>query len=60
MRLRRIRDVGRYMNPETERYVNVKKGTRIGRGTDYYFYLFRGGRVFIDEKKFYDNWEREK
>jgi hypothetical protein len=58
MKLTRIRDLGRHKNPETGRFVNVKKGTRVGRSTDVIFYLYRGTRIIIDDADFYNNWKK--
>lgn len=58
MRLTRIRLIGRYINPETGRPVNVHKGSRVGRSTDHLFYLFRQARVFINDSDFYSKWKK--
>jgi len=52
MKLTRIRNVGRFINPETGRAVNVKRGTRAGRNTDHLFYLQSGRRVYIGDATF--------
>lgn len=61
MKLTNIKNLGRYKNPSTGRYVNVKKGKRVGRSTDHYFYLYKGKRQFINDSDFHskDKWERE-
>lgn len=58
MTLSRLRRVGRYINPETGRPVNVHKGRRMTRGTDHLFYLVRGRRVFIGDGDFYSRWQK--
>lgn len=57
MKLSNLRIIGRYTNPETGRPVNVHKGRRMGYGTDHYFYLLRGRRVFIGDNEF-SKWTR--
>ena len=59
MKLTRIRGVGRYVNPETGRAVNVRKGRRVGRSTDHLFFIRSGQRVFIEDADFYHNWKVE-
>lgn len=58
MKLSNIRDYGRYINPETNRPVNVKKGRNPQRGTDHLFYLYRQQRQYISDVDFYDNWAK--
>lgn len=58
MKLSRIRILGRYTNPETNRAVNVHRGRRKARGTDHMFYVHSGRRVFINDADFYSNWKR--
>lgn len=58
IKLRNIRPLGRYINPETGRAVSVKKGDRPGYGTTHHFYLFRYEKVLISQKDFYDNWKK--
>lgn len=53
MKLTNIRNLGRYKNTETGKYYNIKKGTRVGRGTDVIFYLYRNSRQIIPENEFY-------
>jgi len=57
MKLSRIRLLGRYINPETGRPVNVCKGYRFnGMGTR--FYLYRQRRVIIPEAEFFRDGKR--
>lgn len=60
MKLRNIRNMGRYINPETGKPVNVKTGNRASRGTDHLFFLRSGKRVFISDVEFWSKktWER--
>lgn len=51
MKLTRIRAVGRFHNRVTGQTVNIRKGTRVGRGTDIYFFLHRGVRQYVDENE---------
>ena len=60
MKLTRLRQLGRFKNPDTGRFVNVHKGDRVGYGDAWYFYLFRGKRQFISEKDFFDRWKKSK
>ena len=60
MKLRNIRNVGRYVDSNTNKSYNVKKGDRVGRATSHYYYLFRGSRVLINDKDFFDNYEKIK
>lgn len=53
MKLRDIKSLGRYKHTITGKEYNLKKGTRVGRGTDYIYYLYRGTRNFISEEDFY-------
>lgn len=53
MKLTNIRNLGRYKNIETGKCYNFKKGTRVGRGTDVIFYLYRNSRQVISENEFY-------
>ena len=55
MKLRNVRPLGRYKNTETNKEYNIKKGQRVQRSTDHIFYLYRGSRVFIEDKDFYSN-----
>lgn len=59
IRLSNIRHVGRYLNPNTGTYVNVKKGTNKQRGTDHYFYLYMNKRQYIGDADFFNNWKKE-
>lgn len=57
MKLTAIRLLGRYVNPETGRPVNVHKARRVGRGGVLFFYR-SGKRVLITDRDFYsqDQW----
>ena len=57
MKLSNIRNVGRFINPETGRAVNVKKGRQVGRSVDVLFFLRSGIRVLINDADFYNNWK---
>lgn len=59
MKLTRIRPVGRYINPNTGRPVNVKTGRRVGRSVDIKFYLLQGTRMLINDREFSENWNKE-
>lgn len=59
MKLSHIRPLGRFKDKETGKVVNVKKGRRVNRSTDILFYLYRGNRVIIPDRDFYENWEKE-
>ena len=48
MKLTRIKRWGRF-RLEDGREVNVHRGSRVGRGTDVYFYLHRMNRVLISD-----------
>ena len=41
-------------NIKTGKEYNLKKGTNCQRGTDLIFYLYRGKRVFISDRDFYE------
>ena len=58
MKLKNIRPVGRYLNNETGKTYNVKKGRRVGRSTDHYFYLYRNKRQYINDADFYNNYTK--
>lgn len=58
MKLKWIINLGRYINPETNRAVNVKKGTKLGRSVTVYFYLHRNRKIIINDKDFFDNWKK--
>jgi len=60
MRLSYNRILGRYINPETGRPVNVHTGRNMQRGTDLLYYLYRNKRVFITDRDFYnaDQWQK--
>jgi len=60
MRLSYNRKLGRYINPETGRPVNVHTGRNMQRGTDLLYFLRRGKRVFISDREFYHNWKESK
>jgi hypothetical protein len=53
IKLKGCRKLGRYVNPETGRPVNVYKGTNTQRGTDHLYFLRSGKRVFICQHDFY-------
>jgi hypothetical protein len=60
MKLSNIKLLGRYINPETNRAVNVHIGKRVNRSTDHLFYYFRQKRVFISMADFYGGkWQKE-
>jgi hypothetical protein len=48
MKLTNIINWGRFRLADG-REVNVKRGRRLGRGTDVYFYLSRMQRVFLSD-----------
>lgn len=50
MKLSHIRPVGRFHNATTGQTVNIKKGNRVGRGTDVYFYLHRHTRIVVTDE----------
>jgi len=54
IRLKNTRGIGRYRNDETGKEVNIKKGNCLNRGYSYYFYLYRGNRVFIPEAEYFN------
>lgn len=60
MKLTMIRSLGRYKNIETGKCYNIKKGTRVSRGTDHIFYLYRGTRMYISDKEFYSDGKYQK
>ena len=47
MKLTNIKNIGRYKNIMTGKIYNIKKGTIKSKNTDYYFYLYRGKRVYL-------------
>lgn len=53
MELSNIKNLGRYRNIITEKEYNVKNGYRKQRGTDHKFYLYRGNRIYINDRDFY-------
>ncbi len=53
MKLRNVRPVGRYKNTQTGKEYNIKQGTRVGRSTDHYFYLYMGKRQFLSDAEFH-------
>lgn len=59
MKLKNLRKLGRFINPETGRLVNVHKGRKIGYGVEVLFYLYRGSRIFITDADFYHNWKKQ-
>jgi hypothetical protein len=48
MKLTRIKPWGRF-RLEDGREVNIHRGSRVGRGTDVYFYLNRMKRVLVSD-----------
>ncbi len=62
MKLMRIRRLGKYRNPATQRPVNVWMGRKKGYGVDILFYYYRGKRVVIEDIDFYNKnkWEEIK
>ena len=60
MKLTRIRKLGRFMNPETGRPVNVHKGRKVGYSCDVMFFIRSGKRVFVSDRDFYskDLWTK--
>lgn len=58
MRLKNIRQIGRYKHKQTDQQANIKKGHNSQRGTDHHFYTYRGKRVFITDAEFYNQWEK--
>jgi hypothetical protein len=56
IRLRNIRKLGRYINPETRRQVNLHQGRQVGRSVDLIFFIRSGKRVFISDRAFYNEW----
>lgn len=55
MKLTNIRLVGRFLNTITNQKYNVKKGRRVGRSTDHYFYLQSGTRIYINDTDYFNN-----
>lgn len=53
-KLSNIRELGRYKNIVTLQEYNLKKGRVSQRSVDLIFYIYRGNRVFISDKEFYD------
>lgn len=53
MKLTKIKDLGRFHNPNTGQRVNLKIGRNSQRGTEHIFYLYRGKRVMVSDKDFY-------
>ncbi|WOL24269.1 hypothetical protein fHeYen801_059 [Yersinia phage fHe-Yen8-01] len=61
MKLTAIRQIARYLHVPTGREVNVKTGRNAQRGTDHYFYLRSGVRVYITDAEFHSPlWEKVK
>ena len=48
--------VGRFVNPETNRPVNIHKGVMKDRGFDVYFYTHRQKKVLVSES--FRQWKR--
>ena len=59
MRLPNNRILGRYINPETGRAVNVHTGRWMQRGVDILYFLRSGKRVYITDRDFYNDWKKE-
>lgn len=59
MRLKWIINKGRYTNKITGKSYNLKSGKNPLRGTTHIYYTYRGTRVFINDKDFYDNYEKQ-
>jgi hypothetical protein len=56
MKLKNIRRVGRYINPETKTQVNIHKGDRnVG---SLLFYYYRQKRVLVPESEFWGKWTK--
>ena len=51
-RLKNIRPLGRYKNVATGQQYNVHKGQDRDKGTDHYFYIYRGKRTYITDADF--------
>ncbi len=58
MRLTNLRKIGRFINPETGRPVNVHQGRQVGRSNDVLFYLVSGKRQIITDRSFYNDWRK--
>ncbi len=58
MKLSNIKNSGRYRNLITGKEYNVKNGYRKERGTDLKFYLYRGSRVYLSDREFYQEHEK--
>ena len=57
IRLKNIRLLGRYINPETNRAVNIHRGDRnVGQ---ILFYYFRQNRIIVPESEFWGKWKKE-
>jgi hypothetical protein len=59
IRLQNVREVGRYCNESTGKTVNIKRGVRASRGDSWYFYTFRGSRVFVPEHELRSIWKKQ-
>lgn len=59
MKLSKIKNIGRFKHKVTLQTVNIKQGRNMQRGTDLYYYLFKGKRKFITDKDFYENWTKD-
>lgn len=55
MKINNIRPLGRFKNNLTGQIYNVKKGNKVGYGTDIYFYLYRNSRIIIPAQEFFKN-----
>lgn len=58
MKLRNIQHLGRFEDTQTGKQVNVKVGTLFDRGTDIYFYLYKGSRKVISTKDFFERYKQ--
>lgn len=58
MKLKWIINKGRFKNTITGKSYNLKSGTRVLRGTTHIYYTYRGTRMFINDKDFYDNYKK--
>lgn len=58
MKLNNIRSLGRYVNTETNKGYNIYKGASLTRGTDHIYYLYRGARVPIMDRDFYEKYKK--
>ena len=52
-KFKNIRLLGRYKNTDTSKSYNIYKCTKVGYGTDCYFYFYRNKKQFISDREFY-------